>query len=78
MKLKESEDWDEIYKLLLFYSPYNDQLWCQYLDYKLKCEITLILDEIYIPIVKCPSRRKIKAIVIKLSVLLCNVDNENI
>ena len=65
-------------KWLWLYSKHNDQLWCQYLDYKLKSKIALILDEIYIQIVKCPWRRKIKAIVIKLTVQLHNVNIDNI
>ena len=65
-------------KLLLLYGPHNNQPWWWYLDYHLKSEITLILNEIYIPIVKCPRWRNIKAIIIKLTVQLHNVDIDNI
>ena len=65
-------------KLLLLYSPHDYQPWWWYIDYHLKSEITLILDEIYILIVKCPWWRKINAIVIKPAVQLHNLDIDNI
>ena len=65
-------------KWLLLYSPHNYQPWYQYIYYHLKNEITLILDEIYIPIVKYPWWREIKAIVIKLSVQFHNEYIDNI